>query len=113
MNDEFNSIEGKLDFVIKREYEASNFFNKESKKVKNETLKEILKLFVASDEMTYQDALLIAIKKEKAAFKLYTDLAKSSDDENVKHLFESLAQEEAKHKLRLETIYDDFSYPEN
>lgn len=58
--------------------------------------------------MDYRDALIVAMKKEKAAFKLYTSMAEQIDDENIKNLFLMLAQEEAKHKLRFETEYDDF-----
>jgi rubrerythrin len=58
-------------------------------------------------ELTYQQALIIAMKAEKAAFKLYHDLAQTTDDSELKDLFLSLAQEEAKHKLRFEIEYDD------
>ena len=64
-------------------------------------------------EMEYQDALIVAMKKEKKAFQLYTDLAEATDDENVKNIFLFLAQEEAKHKLRLEIEYDDYILTEN
>jgi rubrerythrin len=57
--------------------------------------------------MDYQSALILAMKQEKAAFRLYTDLAASTDDEKVRDLFLGLAQEEAKHKLRFEVEYDD------
>jgi rubrerythrin len=60
-----------------------------------------------SPDMNYQDALIVAMKAEKAAYKLYTDLAAKADDENVRQLFLDLAQEEANHKLRFETEYDD------
>ena len=66
-----------------------------------------------SDDISYQDALVIAMKKEKAAFKLYSDLAESADDENLKNLMLALAQEEAKHKLRFEVEYDDVILAEN
>ncbi len=58
-------------------------------------------------EMSYQDALITAMKKEKLAFKLYIALAETTEDANIKTLFLSLAQEEAKHKLRFEIEYDD------
>ena len=58
-------------------------------------------------QMTYQDALTVAMKKEKAAFKLYSDLAATAPDEKTKTLFLALAQEEARHKLRFEIEYDD------
>lgn len=64
-------------------------------------------------ELTYQDALVIAMKKEKAAFKLYNNLAKKANNDEVKTLFLSLAQEEAKHKLRFEIEYDEFVLREN
>ena len=58
-------------------------------------------------DLTYQQALIIAMKAEKAAFKLYHDLAQATEDSDLKDLFLSLAQEEAKHKLRFEIEYDD------
>ncbi len=63
--------------------------------------------------LDYQDALIIAMKAEKAAYKLYHDLAQAADDPGVKDLFMSLAQEEAKHKLRFEIEYDDNVLREN
>ena len=48
-------------------------------------------------EMTYQDALIIAMKREQVAFKLYTDMAEKIDNPELKSLFESLAREEASH----------------
>ncbi len=60
-----------------------------------------------SGDMNYQDILVAAMKKEKAAFKLYSDLAAIAEDENLVNTFLSLAQEEAKHKLRFEIEYDE------
>jgi rubrerythrin len=64
-------------------------------------------------KLDYQKALVIAMKKEKAAFKLYTKLSESTEDENLRNLMLALAQEEAKHKLRLEIEYDDNILREN
>jgi len=64
-------------------------------------------------DMDYQQALILAMKKEKKAFKMYTDLAAAAGDENLQYLFTGLAQEEAKHKLRFEIEYDDFVMTEN
>ncbi|MCP4728008.1 MAG: ferritin family protein [bacterium] len=66
-----------------------------------------------SPEMEYQEALILAMKAEKEAFRLYTDLAGAVDDPNLKEIFKALAQEEAKHKLRFEIEYDDNIYKEN
>jgi len=64
-------------------------------------------------DLDYQSALVIAMKKEKAAFRLYSDLAGKTDDEGVRDLLLGLAQEEAKHKLRFEVEYDDQVLKEN
>jgi rubrerythrin len=77
--------------------------------------KEILDLKISDytvdvnlDEVeSYEDALVIAMKKEKAAFKLYTKLSEIVDSEDAQNLFKALAQEEAKHKLRFELAFDD------
>ena len=39
--------------------------------------------------------------------------ALATDDKNIQDTFKALAQEEAKHKLRLELIYDDEIMKEN
>jgi rubrerythrin len=68
---------------------------------------------VLGDNPDYQTVLLFAMKQEKAAFKLYTDLASIATDSSVKALLLGLAQEEAKHKLRFEIEYDDNVLTEN
>lgn len=57
--------------------------------------------------MSFQEALVVAIKREEQALKLYNDLAAQFTDPQMKKLFQFLAGEEAKHKNRLETIYDE------
>ncbi len=66
-----------------------------------------------SGDMGLQDSLLLAMKKEKAAFKLYSDLAASAENDSLKETFHALAQEEARHKLRFEVLYDDEILTEN
>ena len=57
--------------------------------------------------MAFHEALVVAIKREERALKMYTDFANSFSDPKLKRLFQFLANEEAKHKNRLETIYDE------
>jgi rubrerythrin len=64
-------------------------------------------------DLDYQQALILAMQKEKAAFRLYSDIAKNTDNEEMKQLFLALAQEEAKHKLRFEVEYDEKILVEN
>ncbi len=59
------------------------------------------------DNISLQDAMIVAMKREKAAYRLYSDLAAKVADPEVKELFLGLAQEEAKHKLYFEVQYDD------
>jgi rubrerythrin len=58
--------------------------------------------------MDYRDILMLAIKREEKALKLYNELLRQTDDGASQKVFKILCQEEAKHKLALETIYDDF-----
>jgi rubrerythrin len=64
-------------------------------------------------KMTYQDALVLAMKKEKAAFKLYLSLSERAPGNELKSLFVMLAQEESRHKLRFELEYDEYVLRDN
>lgn len=57
--------------------------------------------------MTYQRALLFAMKAEEAAYRLYSDLAASVTEPGLVTLFKGLAEEEIRHKQRFESEYDD------
>lgn len=57
-------------------------------------------------DMDYSEALVLAMKKEKAAYRLYLDMAAVAIDEELTDMFLLLSQEEAKHKLRFEIEYD-------
>lgn len=60
-----------------------------------------------SPDMNYADALILAMKKEKAAYRLYMDMAVSLGSGELAEMFRALAAEEARHKLRFEIEYDD------
>ena len=63
---------------------------------------------------SYQDTLLFAAKREKAAHDLYTDLASVyASNPEVSKIFQVLAEEEAYHKLAMEKEYDDKAYGED
>jgi rubrerythrin len=63
--------------------------------------------------MSFQEALILAMKKEKAAFRMYTELSERSESPELRDVFRFLAQEEASHKLGFELEYDDLVYQEN
>ena len=58
--------------------------------------------------MGYSDILRLAMKREEKAVKFYTDYSEKAGKQEHKKLFQILAQEESKHKLKLETILDDY-----
>ena len=65
-------------------------------------------------DATYQDIVLFAAKREKAAFDLYSDLARIyTTIPDIRKIFDVLAQEEAYHKLKLEREYDEVVYKED
>lgn len=150
----FNSIDEILDFAIKKEEEAADFYLNLADKMEYEHMKEVFKQFTLEEiehkrklievkegkkmlsaeekvtdlkigenlvevelnanisNLNYQQALIIAMKAEKAAYRLYLQLAHTTDNMRLKNLFEGLANEEAKHKLRFEIEYDDYIFQE-
>ncbi len=58
--------------------------------------------------MPMPEILKIAMKREEKAVKLYTTLADQTDNKDAKKVFMILVQEESKHKLGLESMYDDY-----
>ena len=141
----FDSIDDILNFAVKEEEQAHDFYMKLASKTGNPGMRKLLEGFAAeeqghkarlmeiksgrqafdarekvldlkigdylvdvspSPDMGYKDALVVAMKKEKAAFKMYTDLAHRVEGP-LRETFLELAQEEARHKLRFEIEYDD------
>jgi rubrerythrin len=76
-------------------------------KVLDLKISDYLREISYSPDMTYQDILVFAMKNEEHSHHLYQGLADHSADRDLKNLFEFLAMQEAGHKLRLESEYDD------
>jgi len=149
---DFKNVDDILDFAIKNEQQAADFYNnlaKESEvkemretfteyakeeeghkarlvkiketgeydlpedKVLNLKIGDYLVISKSSGKMSYQEALILAMKREKAAYKLYMKLSEIAPNDNLKKVFKGLAIEEAKHKLKFEIEYDDVIYKEN
>ncbi|OPL19406.1 MAG: hypothetical protein AVO35_11010 [Candidatus Aegiribacteria sp. MLS_C] len=70
-------------------------------------LEEVLVDVAPTDHMDYQDALILAMKKEKAAYMMYMRLAEAASDPNLRELLKGLASQEANHRLRFEIEYDE------
>jgi desulfoferrodoxin-like iron-binding protein len=92
---------------------SGSTFTPASKQVTDLKIVDYLVDIVPTPDMDYQEALIVAMRREKAAFKFYSDLAAMAQDEGLRDTFLALAQEEARHKLRLETVYEKEIYSEN
>lgn len=148
----FRNVDEILDFAIKEEEKARDFYLYLAKRVERPAMKESFEEFAGEEQkhkerllevkegkrsakkveevpdmkisdylvdvtpkkdMDYGDALILAMKREKAAYRLYTRLAEVVDDENLSQVFKSLASEEAKHKMAFEIEYDEHYMAEN
>ena len=58
--------------------------------------------------MPYNEVLLLASQREEKALALYNRLLDNAQEDESRDLFKVLCQEEARHKLFLETQYDDY-----
>jgi rubrerythrin len=80
----------------------------EIKQVPNLHISEYLVNDVDYLDLTYQNLLIKAMKREEMSYKLYTDMSNKMPDAELSKLFAKLASEEAGHKLKFEKLYDDW-----
>jgi rubrerythrin len=129
---QFRTAEEILNYAIEREEEAAQFYTNLARTANRPEMKQTFEDF-AREEMAHKaklmavrdgkyllhaekkvpDLKIVAMQREKASFKLYSDLALITRDENVRKTFEALALEEARHKLRFELEYDREYLQEN
>jgi rubrerythrin len=60
----------------------------------------------ADPDLTYQDALIVAMKREEGSVRFYEGLRKATREPSLIHLLDLLVGEEKLHRERLETEYD-------
>jgi rubrerythrin len=65
------------------------------------------------EEMDAREVLVVAIKAKQAAERLYLDLAGKAKDRGAREALLQLAQDEAEHRRKLETEYDDHVFAQN
>ncbi|MCP4747756.1 MAG: ferritin family protein [Desulfobacteraceae bacterium] len=65
-----------------------------------------------SIDMKPAEAIALAMKKEQAAMKHYTQLAEACTDQEQRKLFLELASMEKDHKHKMEQAFVDIGYPE-
>lgn len=109
---EFENIE-KGHIVILENIRSKGFQNVTVKQVTNLNISEYIVEMKPYEDMTYQDILVIAMKKEEQARNLYTNMAGNFPGTELETIFLKLASEEAEHKLKFETLYDEHILKEN
>jgi len=67
---------------------------------------------ILSIEMQPADAIALAMKKEEAAMRQYTQLADACQDADQMKIFLELAAMEREHKAKMEAAFVDIGYPE-
>ena len=103
----------KTHIVILEGVRAKGFQNATVKKNNTLNISEYLVDVKPHNNMSYQDILIIVMKKEEQAYKLYTNMAENFPGTELETLFLKLASEEAGHKLKFETLYDEHILKEN
>lgn len=87
--------------------DALNLDSVKLQKVENLKISDYLVEVTFSESGTYQEALIIAMKKEEKAMAFYAGWKDKCVDERASKLFQVLANEEEKHKRKLERLYDE------
>lgn len=78
----------------------------EHKQVEDMQISEYLVSEEPEGELSYQDILIIGMKREEASKKLYEDLAERFKETDTEGVFLRLVEEETGHKLKFEKLYD-------
>ncbi|UCE43938.1 MAG: ferritin family protein [Candidatus Bathyarchaeota archaeon] len=74
---------------------------------------DMMKATALSDDVDYQRILIYAAKREKSTYEYYNSLALGFKGTEIGEVFSKLAQEELKHKNRLEREYDEYVLTDN
>jgi len=90
-----------------RKLDPLNLDKIELREVENLKISDYLMDVTFSDEITYQDALILAMKKEEKALAFYSGWKNKCMSEKASKLFQILENEEEKHKRKLEKLYDE------
>lgn len=64
-------------------------------------------------DLSYQEALILAMKREKEKFKFYLEMSECAINEECRITFLNLANDEARQKLKFEIEYDEYVLIEN
>lgn len=80
----------------------------ESHKVIDLKISDYLTEEPPTPDMTFQDLLIFAAKKEQQAVELYTNMKAAVNSDEMKKLFGFFIEQEKEHKLKLESEYEKY-----
>jgi len=84
-----------------------------TRRIQDLKIVDVMKDTTLSEDADYQRILVYAAKREKSTYEYYNSLATGFEGTEIGDLFSRLAQEELKHKNRLEKEYDEYLMKEN
>jgi rubrerythrin len=90
-----------------RNLDSLNLDGVKLQKVENLKISDYLVDVAFTDDITYQEALIVAMKKEEKALAFYSGWKNKCTSEKASKLFQMLENEEEKHKRKLEKLYDE------
>ena len=90
----------------------TNILDKGVEKIEHKNIEDLqISEYLVAEEphgnLSYQDILIVAMKREEAAKKLYTELTERFKGTETGGVFMRLAEEETGHKLKFEKLYDE------
>ena len=111
---EFKSDDEILEYAIHRESTAHRFYMDLAEEMENAAMRQLFENFAREElrhvppelDIDYKNALVLAMNRESKSFRLYVELAAIVQDKGSREALLSLAQEEARHRLRFEMEYD-------
>lgn len=101
----------------KHEMILKSYFDKKQDEMKFDETKdykvaETVEEQKLSTDMSFKDAIALAMKKEQEAMDMYQQFANASEEEQQKQTFLELVKMEKGHKTRLEDIYTNAAFAE-
>ncbi len=78
----------------------------ETNKVIDLKISDFLTEEPTTPDMSFQDLLIFAAKKEQQAVELYTGMKAAVNSAELKKMFDFFVEQEKEHKLKLETEYE-------
>ncbi len=89
-----------------QEITSEDIENLETHKVVDLKISDFLTEEPPTPDMTFQDLLIFAAKKEQQAVELYTGMKAAVKSDQFKKMFDFFIEQEKEHKLKLETEYE-------